>query len=159
TESGPGCRRGAFSMSSCGRPVSKSALRDITAPGRQTVCGEVDATSERGGRPSHKWRGSGRSEAILERRRGKMAVYVQKVRVPGRLSQPNQESRDGWFLLYPEVEGGGRSESLVELLNSTRGVIPFLPAQDTSVVLLTRLNLDWVIVGSGVEPSLVFPPN
>jgi hypothetical protein len=46
----------------------------------------------------------------------------------------------------------------VELLNSSRIVIPFLPTDDASVVLLTRLNIDWVVVGSGVESSLVFPP-
>ena len=87
-----------------------------------------------------------------------MSAHVQKIRVPVRLSQPNQDPRDGWFLLLPQVEVEGRAESLVELLNSERGVVPFLPSDDAGVVLLTRLNIDWVVVGSGVEWSLVFPP-
>jgi len=87
-----------------------------------------------------------------------VSAYVQKLRAPVRLSQPNQDPRDGWLLLYPQVEAEGRTESLVELLNSKRDVIPFIPTDDTSVLLLTRLNIDWVVVGSGVERSFVFPP-
>jgi len=61
--------------------------------------------------------------------------------------------------LLPQVEAEDRAESLVELLNSRRSVIPFIPSDDASVLLLTRLNIDWVAVGDGVEPSLVFPPD
>jgi hypothetical protein len=87
-----------------------------------------------------------------------MSVCVQKLRVPVRLSQPNHDPRDGWLLLFPQVGGEGRTESLIELLNSERTIIPFLPTDDASVVLLTRLNIDWVAVGSGVEWTLEFPP-
>jgi hypothetical protein len=88
-----------------------------------------------------------------------MSSFVEKLRVPVRLSQPNQDPRDGWFLLFPHVEDGDRPESLVELLDSRRSVIPFLAADDGSVVLLTRLNIDWVAVGAEVGPPLLYPPH
>ena len=87
-----------------------------------------------------------------------MPAYVEKVRVPVRLAQPNLAPRDGWFLLFPCVGAEQRTESLVELLNSRRSVIPFIPSGDVSVLLLTRSNIDWVAVSPGVEPTLVFPP-
>ncbi len=84
--------------------------------------------------------------------------YVHKTRVPARLSQPNLDPRDGWFLLFPHVGPERRAESLLELLNSQRSVIPFILAGDDSVLLLTRLNIDWVAVGAAVPAELVFPP-
>jgi hypothetical protein len=86
-----------------------------------------------------------------------VSAHVEKVRVPVRLSQANRDPRDGWLLLFPQVEAGGRTESLVELLNSRRKVIPFLPSDEESVLLLPRLNIDWVVVGTGAESSFIFP--
>jgi len=40
-------------------------------------------------------------------------------------------------------------------LNSSRRVIPV--SNGGSVALLTRLNIDWVVVGSNVEPQLICP--
>jgi hypothetical protein len=77
--------------------------------------------------------------------------------VPVRLSQPNLDPRDGWFMLFPHVGVEKRSESLLELLNSRRSVIPFIVAGDASVLLLTRINIDWVAVGPNVDPALVYP--
>lgn len=84
--------------------------------------------------------------------------YVEKIRVAARVSQPSSEPRDGHFLLFPSVEDGDRPETLLELLNSSRMVIPFVRSSEQSVLLLTRTNIDWVVVGRGVSPSLVFPP-
>ncbi len=95
------------------------------------------------------------------------AVYVHKMRVPARLSQPNLDPRDGcflldpregWFVLYPHVGGEPRAESLLELLNSRRSVIPFILTGDASVLLLNRTNIDWVAVSPKVPPELIFPP-
>src|SRR5215813_8093359 len=68
--------------------------------------------------------------------------YIQKIRVPARVSQPSQEPRDGSFLLFPGQARDQRGESLLELLNSDRTVIPFLQADDQNVLLLTRVNID-----------------
>jgi hypothetical protein len=87
-----------------------------------------------------------------------VSVYVQKLRVPVRLSQPNQEPRDGWFLLFPRLDREDRPESILELLNSSRSVIPFIGADDAGVTLLTRVNIDWVAVGAQVAERLIFPP-
>ena len=73
---------------------------------------------------------------------------IQKLRAPVRLSQPGETPVDGHLCLTPEINGERRPETILELLNSPRRVIPFLRDADDSVVLLTRLNVDWVVVGS-----------
>lgn len=87
-----------------------------------------------------------------------MSVHVPKVAVAVRLGQALREPRDGSFLLFPEVGDSGRSETVFELLNSSRFVIPFVQQDDRCVRLLVRENVDWVAVGPGVDPALVFPP-
>src|SRR5206468_395105 len=86
-----------------------------------------------------------------------MPVIVQKVRVPVRVSQPNQDPRDGWFLLFPKAVDGESPECIVELLNSPRVVLPFIQ-RDGMILLLTRQNIDWVAVGSSVPDDLVLRP-
>jgi len=88
----------------------------------------------------------------------KRSAFVQKIRVPVTLSQPNEPPRDGWLLLYPQAGYEDRPESIVELLNSTRSVIPFVAPEDGSVLLLTRSNIDWVVVKSDVSARLILPP-
>jgi len=87
-----------------------------------------------------------------------MSPYVQKLRVPVRLSQPNLDPREGWFLLLPRLGQENRPETILELLNTSRSVIPFIQGDDVSVLLLTRQNIDWVAVGPGVASNLVFRP-
>ena len=82
---------------------------------------------------------------------------IQKLRAPVRLSQPGESPLDGHLCLLPELEGQRRPETVLELLNSPRRVIPFLRALDDSVVLLTRLNIDWVVVGAEVDPGWIMP--
>lgn len=86
-----------------------------------------------------------------------MPPYIQKVRVPIRLSQPNQDPRDGWFLLFPRAGDGENPESVVELLNSPRVVLPFIQ-EDRTILLLTRQNIDWVAIGANVAEELVLRP-
>jgi hypothetical protein len=81
---------------------------------------------------------------------------IQKLRAPVRLSQPGESPHDGFLCLLPELDGR-RPETILELLNSSRRVIPFLRPADDSVVLLTRLNIDWVVVGAQVDPAWVMP--
>jgi hypothetical protein len=86
-----------------------------------------------------------------------MSKHVQKVRVPVRLSQPNLDPRDGWFLLLPHVEREDRPETIIDLLNSSLTVIPFIVGEDGAVLLVMRANIDWVSVGDAVAPSLIHP--
>lgn len=87
-----------------------------------------------------------------------MSVYVPKLPAAVRLGQPHREPRDGAFLLFPEVGDSGRCETVFELLNSDRFVIPFVQQEDSRVRLLVRENVDWVAIGPGVDPALVLPP-
>lgn len=82
---------------------------------------------------------------------------IQKLRAPVRLSQPGEAPLDGHLCLLPELPGEGRPETLLELLNSPRRVIPFLRPIDESVVLLTRLNVDWVMASAQIDPSWIMP--
>lgn len=86
-------------------------------------------------------------------------AYVEKIRVPVCVSQPLLGPRDGWLQLFPHVGTPPRPETLLELLNSRRVVVPFIQADDSAVLLLTRVNIDWVIVGPRVDPHLVYPPD
>jgi hypothetical protein len=88
-----------------------------------------------------------------------LSHHVEKLRILARLAQPNLNPRDGYFLLFPTYGKEGRPESLFELLNSSRAVIPFLLREDKSVLLLTRLNIDWVAVSGAGRNPLLFPPN
>lgn len=83
---------------------------------------------------------------------------ITKLWVAVRLAQPQHDPRDGWFQLFPELDDLGRPETVLELLNSPRRVIPFLKREEESVVLLVRENIDWVAVGPGEETHLVVPP-
>ena len=82
---------------------------------------------------------------------------IQKLRAPVRLSQPGDSPLDGYFCLLPDLDGQRRPETILELLNSTRRVIPFFRIADDNVVLLTRLNVDWVMPGVQVDPDWVMP--
>lgn len=88
-----------------------------------------------------------------------MSVHISKLSVAVRLAQPHREPRDGSFLLFPEVDATGRCETVLELLNSRRLVLPFLQPEDHQVRLLVRENIDWVAIGPGVDEALVFPPD
>ena len=68
------------------------------------------------------------------------ATVIQKLRAPVRLSQPGDSPLDGYFCLLPDLDGQGRPETILELLNSSRRVIPFFRVADDNFVLFTRLN-------------------
>ncbi len=83
---------------------------------------------------------------------------VPKLRAGVRLGQPLHDPRDGWLLLFPVLDGAGRPETVFDLLNSTRQVIPFLQRENDDVLLLVRDNIDWVAIDNHVESKLIFPP-
>lgn len=86
------------------------------------------------------------------------SAYVEKLRVPVRLSQPQSEPRDGWLLLLPRMEQEFRPETVLDLLNSPRSVVPFIQAGDSTVLLLNRVNIGWVAVSGDAPADLVAPP-
>ena len=89
----------------------------------------------------------------------KYSVVILKLRVAVHLSQPRLDPRDGWMLLFPHIDDSGRAETVLELLNSDRLVVPFLEWSDSSVLLLVRENIDWVAIGADVPGEMVFPPD
>ena len=82
---------------------------------------------------------------------------IHKLRAPVRLSQPGESPLDGFLCLLPEIDGQRRSETILELLNSSRRVIPFLRIAGDSVVLLTRLNIDWVMASAQTDAEWIMP--
>jgi hypothetical protein len=67
-----------------------------------------------------------------------------------------EEPLDGALMLYRHG-AEGRQETLLELLNASNEVIPFIKA-DGNVLLLTRTNIGWVFISSGVAFTLLARP-
>lgn len=84
---------------------------------------------------------------------------VSKLWVAVRLAQPQLVPRDGWLQLFPNLDSFDRPETVLELLNSPRLVVPFLRKEDEAVVLLVRENIDWVAIGPSEAQHLVVPPD
>ena len=74
-----------------------------------------------------------------------------------RVSFAGGDPADGYLCLAPHSELHEGRETMLELLNSDKRVVPFL-CQDGEVVLLTLRHVDWVLAGPGVDLSAVFPP-
>lgn len=87
-----------------------------------------------------------------------MAEYIEKQRVPVRVSLPAADPLDGYLSLALESPEHEVPETIFEVLNSSRQVIPFVRSDDQSVLLLTRVNIDWVMAGESVDRRLLFPP-
>ncbi len=85
-----------------------------------------------------------------------MNTAIQMVRVPVRI-QTGGTVRDGSLALRSEIEPG-RPQTLIELLNQPRLMLPFFEAAD-SVALLNRLTLDWVAASPGFEAHRILPPH
>ena len=83
--------------------------------------------------------------------------YLDKLLVPARVMLPGSGPLDGWFALSPATPFREGPESLLELLNSGVRVVPFIRDADDVVVLLSRDTIEWVEVGSEVDPAWVRP--
>ena len=84
-----------------------------------------------------------------------MPEYVAKNRASVRVCLPGQDPIDGRIALSPLSRTRQGSETILELLNTPQRVIPFeLPH---TVLLITRLSIDWVLAAKGVEADLVCP--
>lgn len=84
-------------------------------------------------------------------------MYVAKRQIAVRASQSGHDPIDGFFCLALAPAPPEEAGTLLELLNSSSRVIPLIRAEDGAVILLTRLNIDWVMAGERVEASLIYP--
>ena len=84
-----------------------------------------------------------------------MSEFSPKLRVAVRVRQAGQEPMDGFLLLSPESEFRPGPETILERLNAGDRVIPFLRRSDGSTLLLTRLDLEWVMAGRGKSDRTV----
>ena len=86
-----------------------------------------------------------------------MPGFVEKLRVPVRLCMAGQAPYDVQLSLFPVAEAHAGPETLLERLNAPTRVVPAVRADDDSVVLVTREQVDWIEAGSDVEPRLIRP--
>jgi hypothetical protein len=84
-------------------------------------------------------------------------MYVSKRPVTVRVAQFGHDPLDGAFALAQETDAQGQPTTIFELLNSSLRVIPFIVREDGSIILLTRRNIDWVMVDERVDGQLVLP--
>jgi hypothetical protein len=82
--------------------------------------------------------------------------YIKKHQASVRVCLPGQDPIDGTLSLSPDSPFHSGPQTILELLNSQLRMIPFLLASSNDdVLLLTRVNIDWVVAGSGVEAELI----
>lgn len=88
-----------------------------------------------------------------------MTSYIEKLRVPVRVSQAGLAPIDGYLALDPQAEFHVGPETLLERLNSVSRVIPFQRGEDDRTLLLSRADVEWVAADPAVAPNLVCPTN
>jgi hypothetical protein len=84
-------------------------------------------------------------------------MFVKKHGVAVRISQFGHDPLDGMFCVAPAPDPKNEGRTVLELLNSDRRVIPFIVSGDGSVILLTRVNLDWVMAQDHDGSGLILP--
>lgn len=86
-----------------------------------------------------------------------MPHFVEKIRVPVRLTAAGGTAMDGQLLVSSRAAYHDGPETLLESLNQPRRVIPFLRAIDGATLLLARDQIDWVAASGDVDETLVGP--
>src|SRR2546427_162691 len=86
-----------------------------------------------------------------------MPEYIEKLRVTVRVSRPGEPVMDGICSLSPHSQFHSGPETLLELLNSPVAMLPFQRLSDDALLLLSRLDLQWLMGGPGVAPELFRP--
>lgn len=87
-----------------------------------------------------------------------MPEFIPKLRVAVRIAQPGQEPTAGFFSLAPQAEFHEGPETVLERLNVRDRVIPFQRHSDSAMILLSRLELEWVAIGPSVNEDWICPP-
>ena len=88
-----------------------------------------------------------------------MAEYVHKIRAAAWMSEHGEEAIEGFFALAPQAQFHDGPETLLERLNSSDRVIPFERREDESVLLLNRLEIEWVQPAPNMPQELISPAN
>lgn len=86
-----------------------------------------------------------------------MYKHIQKKRAIVRVCTAGGEDLDGFLMLGPRAEHRDGAETILELLNSGKRVIPLILAGEEQVMLLCRAKIDWVAAGPSADPALVYP--
>ncbi len=86
-----------------------------------------------------------------------MPSYIEKIQVPVRVVQPGAENISGYFAVAPQAEQHDGPESVLDLLNAPTRMLPFVRAADGTVLLVSRLGIDWIEADASVEQALVRP--
>ncbi len=86
-----------------------------------------------------------------------MPRYVEKLRVPVRFALLGDAPAHGSLSLAPQAELHDGPETLLERLNAPQRLLPLHRGADGAVVLVTRINIEWVEAGEAVDPQLVRP--
>jgi hypothetical protein len=88
-----------------------------------------------------------------------MPEFISKLRAAVVVCQAGQEQMEGSLSLSPQAEFHHGPETILERLNAPERILPFHRREDSAVLLLTRLELEWVAAGRGVARELVCPRN
>jgi hypothetical protein len=83
-----------------------------------------------------------------------MAVYIEKLQVTIGVSRAGEPDIEGCCSLSPVAEHHAGAETLLDLLNAPRRVIPF-QRQDGVTLLLARHDIQWVFAGPDVPMEWV----
>ena len=87
-----------------------------------------------------------------------MTRYIQKIKVPVRVSRAGKAALDGYLFLSPDTPLHPGPQTILERLNARDRVIPLARAGDGKVLLLSCESLQWVAPGEEIDPGLLCPP-
>jgi hypothetical protein len=85
--------------------------------------------------------------------------FLEKERIPVRISLTGEDPMDGELSLAPIAEAHDGPESVLDILNGPARFVPFTRTEDQKVLLLSRANVNWVVTGPGVDPRRACPAN
>lgn len=86
-----------------------------------------------------------------------MPEYISKLRAAVVVCPAGHEPIEGSLSLSPQAQFHEGPETILERLNVRERILPFHRREDGAVLLLTRLELEWVAAGRSVERDLVCP--
>lgn len=86
-----------------------------------------------------------------------MPEFIEKLRVHVRISRPGEPPVEGVVSLMPDSGCHTGPETLLELLDPPDGFIPFERSLDDAVLLISRPDIQWLMVNPHVAIDLVRP--
>lgn len=86
-----------------------------------------------------------------------MPSFIDKLRVHLDIAEPGREPMKGVVSLSRQIGGHAGPQTVLDLLNSSRRVVPVMRPADGTTVLFTRLQIAWVLAGNEVGFELMWP--